>query len=116
MDSKYIAEIAAEACDEKKAQNICLIKIDDVSYISDWILISNGLSDVQVRSIVNSVESKLHKEVDLLPLRKEGINEAKWALIDYGNIIVNVFQPEIRTYYDLEGFWSNGEKIIYPKE
>ena len=113
MDSKKLAEIAAEACEEKKAQKINLIRIEDVSYLSDWILIANGLSDVQVRSITNSVEIRVQELADILPLRKEGINEAKWALLDYGNLIVNIFQPNERTYYDLEGFWSNGEQINY---
>ena len=50
----------------------------------------------------------MREEADLLPLRKEGINEAKWALLDYGDLIINVFQPNERKFYDLESFWSNG--------
>ena len=48
------------------------------------------------------------EEADLLPIRMEGINEAKWALLDYGDLIINVFQPNERKFYDLESFWSNG--------
>ena len=59
MDNKLLVFIAAKACDEKKAKEIKLIKIDKVSYISEWILIAEGLSDVQVRSITNSVEVEL---------------------------------------------------------
>ena len=112
MDSKRLAEIAFEACEDKKAQHIKLIKITNVSYLSDWILITNGLSDVQVRAIINSVEIQLRDRANILPLRKEGINEAKWALLDYGDLIVNVFQPNERSYYNLEEFWSNGETLI----
>ena len=111
MDSKKIAEIAVEACEDKKAININLIRIEKVSSISDWILITNGLSDVQVRAIIKSVEFNLREKANILPLRKEGINEAKWALLDYGDIIVNVFQPQERIFYNLEGFWSNGENL-----
>ena len=71
-------------------------------------MITEGLSDVQVRAIVNNVEKTIREEADLLPLRKEGINEAKWALLDYGDLIINVFQPKERKFYDLESFWSNG--------
>ena len=109
MDSSLIVELAAVACDDIKAGNIKLLKIDEVSSIADWILITEGLSDVQVRAIVNNVEKTLKEEVDLLPLRKEGINEAKWALLDYGDLIINVFQPKERKFYDLESFWSNGK-------
>jgi len=114
MDNKLIVLIAAKACDEKKAKEIKLINIDKVSYISEWILIAEGLSDVQVRSISNSVEQELREKANIEPIRKEGINEAKWALLDYGDLIVNIFQPEIRKYYDLESFWSNGDKLKFP--
>ena len=114
MDNKLLVLIAAKACDEKKAKEIKLINIDKVSYISEWILIAEGLSDVQVRSITNYVEEELKEVAKLEPLRKEGINEAKWALLDYGDLIINIFQPEYRKFYDLESFWSNGENLIYP--
>ena len=113
MDSEDLADIAAEACDDLKARNIHLIRIDEVSSIADWILITEGLSDVQVRSIINSVENRLQEKAGLLPLRKEGINEGKWALLDYGDLIVNVLQPDQRTFYNLEAFWSNGQSKTY---
>ncbi len=108
MDSSLLVELAAVACDDIKAENIKLLKVDEVTTIADWILITEGLSDVQVRAIVNNVEKTLKEEADILPLRKEGINEAKWALLDYGDLIINVLQPNERKYYDLESFWSNG--------
>ncbi len=108
MDSNKLATLAAEACDNIKANDIKLLKIDEVSTLADWILITEGLSDVQVRAIITNVENKIKEEADILPLRKEGINEAKWALLDYGDLIINVFQPSERKFYDLESFWSNG--------
>ena len=109
-----VALIAAKACDSKKANDIRLINIDKVSFITDWIVIAEGLSDVQVRSISKSVENDIKDIFNIEPLRKEGINEAKWALLDYGDLIVNIFQPEYRKYYDLESFWSNGDNFKYP--
>ena len=108
MDSSSLVELAAVACDDRKAGDIKLLKVDEVSSIADWILITEGLSDVQVRAIINNVEKTLRDEADLFPLRKEGINEAKWALLDYGDLIINVLQPNERKFYDLESFWSNG--------
>ena len=113
MDNNFVY-IAAKACDDKKAKDIKLINIDKVSYISEWILIAEGLSDVQVRSITNSVEMELKEQANIEPIRKEGINEAKWALLDYGDLIVNIFQPEIRKFYDLESFWCNGDNLNFP--
>ena len=114
MDNKSLVLMAAKACDEKKAKDIKLIKIDKVSFISEWILIAEGLSDVQVRSITNSVEGELRDKAGVEPKRKEGVSEAKWALLDYGDLIVNVFQPEVRKFYDLESFWSNGINFKFP--
>ena len=114
MDNKYLVLMAAKACDDKKAKDIRLININKVSFISEWILIAEGLSDVQVRSITNTVEEELRENANIEPIRKEGVNEAKWALLDYGDLIVNIFQPEIRRYYDLESFWGNGENLDFP--
>ena len=108
MDSSRLAELAAEACDDRKARNIELIRIDQVSSLTDWMLVAEGLSEVNVRAIVKSVEDKLEEKANRLPIRREGINEAKWALLDYGDLIINVLQPNERKYYDLESFWSNG--------
>ncbi len=90
MDSSKLVELAAVACDDRKAGDIKLLKIDEVSSIADWILIAEGLSDVQVRAIVDNVEKTLKDEANISPLRKEGFNEAKWALLDYGDLIINV--------------------------
>ncbi len=114
MDNKQLVLMAARACDEKKAKDIKLINIEKVSFISEWILIAEGLSDVQVRSITNSVEFELREKAKIEPIRKEGVNEAKWALLDYGDLIVNIFQPDIRRFYDLESFWSNGDNLDFP--
>ncbi len=114
MDSKLLILMAAKACDHKKAREIKLININKVSFLSEWILIAEGLSDIQVRSITSSVEAELREYANIEPLRKEGINEAKWALLDYGDLIINIFQPEIRKFYDLESFWSNGDSLEFP--
>ncbi len=116
MDSSRLVKLAAIACDDIKAGNIKLLKVDKVSSIADWILITEGLSDVQVRAIVNNVERTLKLEADLSPIRKEGINEAKWALLDYGELIIHVLQPFERKYYDLESFWSHGDRHNFSKE
>ena len=108
MDSVQLAEIAAEACDDLKAKDIKLIRIDEVSSLTDWIVIAGGLSNVQVKSISKSVENRMKEVANRLPIRREGINEAKWALLDYGDVIVNVLQTKERQYYGLESFWSNG--------
>ena len=113
MDSEQLAELAAEACDDRKAIDILLIRVDEVSSLADWLVISAGNTDVQVRAISRSVEDKLKDQAKIKPFRKEGLNEGKWVLMDYGEVIVHVLQPKERGYYDLESYWSHGESHTF---
>jgi ribosome-associated protein len=110
MDSRDLALLAAEACDDRKAVDIRLIRVEEVSSLADWFVICSGLSDVQVRAIGRSVEDRLEEETGRLPLRREGQTEGSWVLLDYGEVIVHVLTPSERSYYDLESFWGHGEQ------
>ena len=112
-DSESLARLAAEACDDRKAVDIRLIRVEEVSSLADWFVICSGLSDVQVRAIARSVEDRLEETAARLPLRREGQSEGRWVLLDYGEVIVHVLTPSERTYYDLESFWGHGEQIRY---
>ena len=108
-DSKALALLAADACDDRKAADIVLIRVEEISSIADWFVIASGFSDVQVRAIARSVEDKLEEHTGRLPLRKEGLKEGRWILLDYGEVIVHALTPDERSYYDLESFWGHGE-------
>ena len=111
--SEALARLAAEACDDRKAVDIRLIRVDEVSTLADWFLICSGLSDVQVRAIARSVEDRLEADTGRLPLRREGQAEGRWVLLDYGELIVHVLMPKEREYYDLESFWGHGQQVRY---
>ena len=113
LDSKPVALLAAEACDDRKAVDIRLIHVEEVSSLADWFVICSGLTDVQVRAIARSVEDKLETDLGRLPLRREGQSEGRWVLLDYGEVIVHVLTPSERSYYDLESFWGHGEQERY---
>ena len=113
MDSETLARLAAEASDDRKAVDIRLIRVDEVSSLADWFVISSGLSDVQVRAIARSVEDQIEEATVRLPLRREGQKEGKWMLLDYGEVIVHVLTPSERSYYDLEAFWGHGEQHLF---
>jgi len=110
LTSLQLAELAADACDDRKATGIELIRVDEVSSLADWMLIAGGHTDVQVRAIARSVQDKVEEVTGRLPIRREGLNEARWALLDYGELIVHILQPGERSYYDLEAFWGHGER------
>lgn len=113
MDSHALALLAADACDDRKAVDILLIRVDEVSSLADWFVIATGLSDVQVRAIARSVEDRLELEAGRMPLRKEGQSEGRWVLLDYGEVIVHALTPAERSYYDLEAFWGHGETVPF---
>ncbi|MEB3255926.1 MAG: ribosome silencing factor [Synechococcaceae cyanobacterium] len=112
-DSEALALLAAEACDDRKAVDIRLIRVEEVSSLADWFVICSGLTDVQVRAIARSVEDRLELEAGRLPLRREGQSEGRWVLLDYGEVIVHVLTPQERSFYDLESFWGHGEQRRY---
>lgn len=111
--SRDLALLAADACDDRKAVDIRLIRVDAVSSLADWFVIASGLSDVQVRAIARSVEDRIEESSGRLPLRREGQTEGRWVLLDYGELIVHVLTPQERSYYDLEAFWGHGEHEPY---
>ncbi len=113
LTSEQLANLAAEACDDRKAVDIRLIRVDEVSSLADWFVIASGLSNVQVRAIARSVEDQIEATTGRLPLRREGQKEGSWMLLDYGELIVHVLTPSERTYYDLESFWGHGEQVRF---
>ena len=115
-DSHGLALMAAEACDDRKAVDIRLIRVEEISSLADWFVICSGLTDVQVRAIARSVEDSLEESAGRLPLRREGLSEGRWVVLDYGELIVHVLTPQERAYYDLEAFWGHGgqERYVSP--
>lgn len=113
QQTRYLVKIIAEAADDRKAADILAIKIADVSYISDYFVIVTGFSRTQVRAISDAIEKKVKENLDKYPLRIEGKSEGNWILQDYGDVIVHIFLPEEREFYDLEAFWGHAQKLDF---
>lgn len=111
MDSsKLMAKLAYEALEEKKAEDIQVIEIKDISIIADYFIIANGMNAPQVDALVDSVKFALGKE-GFEPKRIEGIRSASWILMDYGDVVVHVFSKEDRLFYNLERIWRDGKSV-----
>ena len=108
--AKEMARIAFDALEEKKGENTCIIDISEVSILADYFIISDGNSDSQLSALVDNVEEKMHK-AGFVPKQSEGRNSGTWVLLDYGDIIVHVFERESREFYHLEHIWSDGKRI-----
>lgn len=108
--SKEMARIAYKALEEKKAEDIRVISIEKVSVIADYFLIASGSNRNQVQALAESVEEMLGR-AGYEARQKEGVQSANWILMDYGDIIVHIFDKDNRLFYDLERIWVDGETI-----
>ena len=112
---EQLAFLAAEAADDRKAGDMVLINIGEVSTLADYLLIVTGFSKVQLRAISDSVADKLEENLDRVPLRTEGHNKGGWILLDYGDLIVHILMPDLREFYSLEAFWGHGQIVALPE-
>ena len=105
--AKEMARVAFEALE---GEDTCVIDISHISVLADYFVISNGNSDSQVRALVDNVEEKMHK-AGFVQKQGEGRNGGSWVLLDYGDIIVHIFDKENRSFYNLEHIWSDGREV-----
>ena len=83
------------------------LEVGEIIAVCEWFVITSGGNDRQVRAITEEVERRVHEAGGPKPLRIEGLGDLQWVLMDYGDIVVHVFQHETREYYDLERLWSD---------
>lgn len=108
--SREMARIAYNALAEKKGEDIKVIDISNVSVLADYFIIANGNNVSQVKALVEEVEEKLYK-AGFQVKQREGYGTGSWVLLDFGDIIVHVFDKENRLFYDLERIWSDGKTV-----
>lgn len=107
---KEMVKIAYNALDEKKADDIHVLDIGEISVLADYFIIAGGENRNQIQAMVDNVEEKLAK-AGHHPKQIEGYNSAGWILMDYGDIIIHVFSKEDRLFYDLERIWRDGKVV-----
>lgn len=107
---KKMAGIAIQALEDKKAEEIRVIDISQVSVLADYFIIANGINISQIQALADEVEEKLGRAG--YPLKQiEGYDHANWVLLDFGDIIIHIFDKENRLFYDLERIWRDGKTI-----
>lgn len=105
-----MALLAVQALEDKKAEDVCVIDISEVSIVADYFIIAGGNNKSQIQALSDTVEEKLGKAG--YPLRQiEGYQNANWVLLDFGDIIIHIFDRENRLFYDLERIWQDGRKV-----
>ena len=106
-ESMKMVQTVCQALEEKKGEAIRVLDISRISVLADYFVITNGTSDSQVTALVDNVEGKMQGAGYALR-QQEGSGKASWVLLDYGDVIVHIFDKESRPFYDLERIWSDG--------
>jgi ribosome-associated protein len=111
MDSKKLAGLCRDFADNKKAENIVILDVRDLSSVTDYFVIASGTSEPHLRAIVDEITSRLRDEHDLRPLRKDGSMQGAWVVLDFFDVIVHVMRTDARERYDLEGLWGDAARV-----
>ena len=110
LPSRELAEIAVKALDSKKGKEIRLIRIDKITTLAEYVVICTGTSNTQINALGDEVEKELTEKGEE-PLHREGYRGGTWVLLDYGCVVVHVFNDEARKFYSLEHLWADGEEV-----
>ena len=110
MESLMLAKTAAGILDAKKADHLNVVQITNISSLGDYFVIASGTSNTHVHALADEVEEKL-KELGMAPSRVEGYRSNSWIILDYDAVVMHLFTPEAREFYDLDRLWADGEKI-----
>jgi ribosome-associated protein len=114
-DSRKRALLCINASLEKKAKDLIVLKVNDLSAFADYFIIASGTSDRQVRAIAAAIQENL-KKAEILPLGIEGEAAGQWILLDYNDVIIHIFLDTVRIFYDLERLWSEAPRMAVPDE
>jgi ribosome-associated protein len=106
--ARQIVEVIAD----KKGENVLLLDIRDISILADYFVIGSVTSERQAGAIIAGIKQGIKQAFDVKPLHIEGEPATGWVLMDYGDVVVHMFAPEMRAYYDLEGLWREGRVVV----
>jgi ribosome-associated protein len=110
-DAMERSRIAAAAAADKKGDDIVILDVGDILGIADAFVIASASNTRQVRTIVEEVEKQLRERADARPRSVEGLDDASWVLLDYGDVVVHVFLTETRSFYGLERLWADADRV-----
>ncbi|HAR42586.1 MAG TPA: ribosome silencing factor [Bdellovibrionales bacterium] len=105
----------SRAAIEKKAENIKILNLTELSSFTDYFVICSGTSDRQVQAIADSIEYTM-STLGIEVISAEGYSEGRWILMDFGDVVIHIFQEALREYYDLESLWADAPRVKIPAE
>jgi ribosome-associated protein len=111
VSSKQLALTVCKALADKRGKDIVSLYVREKTDLCDYFVIAGGSNAPQIRAMGERVEELVEKELGLVPSRTEGVRDGRWAVIDYGDVIVHVFNDETRLFYHLERLWADGGNL-----
>lgn len=111
MDSKKLALLCREFADNKKAGDIVVLNVRELSSVTDYFVIASGTSEPHLRAVVGEISDKLREEHDLRPRAVDGTLHTAWVVLDYFDVIVHVMRQDVRKRYDLETLWGDAPRV-----
>ncbi len=111
MQTEELKNTICRILDDKKGNDIVVIDIGELSIVADYFVIVSGRSTTQVKALANNLEDEMSKNYGVEPLRSEGKRDGRWAVVDYGSVVVHVFHEETRKLYSLEQLWGDGMNV-----
>lgn len=111
-DAAAIARTAVDAAEDRKGSNIVLMDVRGHSPITDYFVIATGESDRQLRALAKAIEDRLREDLGAKPFHREGEPETGWILLDYVDVVIHLFSPEQREYYQLETLYENASVVL----
>lgn len=111
--ARSVALLAAQAADDKQAQDLVIVDVSERLVITDVFLIASATNERQVQAIVDEIEDRLRTEAAVKPVRREGTREGRWVLLDYLDVVVHVLHADERVYYALERLWTDCPTIPF---
>jgi ribosome-associated protein len=108
--------IAVRAAESKKATDIKVLDLTGITSFADYFVICTGANQRQIQAIAEEIGLRIKQQTRELPTSVEGYNQAEWVLADYGDLLVHVFSPKARQYYDLERLWRSAKAVEIPPE
>ena len=111
MDPKELALYLADALDDKKALNITILDVEDLVGYTSYFVVASGRGERHVQSLADHLRRHLRTEQGVRPFGVEGTESGRWALLDFGDVVVHIFREDERDFYDLEGLWRDAAKL-----
>jgi ribosome silencing factor RsfS/YbeB/iojap len=111
MDSRKLALLCREYADNRKADNIVVLDVRELSSVADYFVIASGTSEPHLRAIVEEISDRLREEQDIRPRAVDGTVQAAWIVLDYFDVIVHVMRQDLRERYDLETLWGDAPRV-----